>query len=253
MSTTHLNHDHDNPLDIRLGKICRLCNLSCEGRPRVKDSRGRYYCQSCYQEQRRRRAERQRRESRATSEATSLDARPMSVNADAFADLHVESKRRCDGCRAFIGASDVVCIHCGFNRDTGQHLDTLVASDSSSNERAESEDSEPAWYAPRSLLSNGWIVYAGIQVPFLVMFFNAYADGPRAVAGLWPILLGFDAFVWLGVLVAAAMSSVGWALACMFVPFVSLWWVYMESESGLLKILVTVSLVNEAIRACMWL
>lgn len=253
MTTTHFNREHDNPLNIRLGKICCLCDVSCEGRPRVKDSQGHYYCRSCYQEQRRRRAERQRQRGRGSGVSSSSEASLTlpNVDADAFADIHVEQQRRCTSCRSFVAASDVVCIHCGFNRATQQHVQTVVQADEPSRDGDARKDSKWSEFSLGNVLSNGWLVFACVQIPFLIMFFNAYGNGPRGVDDLWMTLLVFDVFVWMGVLIAAAMTSVWWALACMVLPFVSLWWVYVESESGLLKILVTVSLVNEAVRLYM--
>ena len=103
-------------------KICRACGADCAGRPRVKDSKGRYYCRDCYE--------------RAKKDITAKKARaasappPPPVYADSGARTgsgseHVlieAGKPKCRGCGASLPDGAILCTACGFNLATGERL-----------------------------------------------------------------------------------------------------------------------------------
>jgi hypothetical protein len=97
-------------------KICRICGEDCAGRPRTKDAKGRYYCQPCYDEA-------LARQRAVRAEATAPPAvEPESVTApDSMLDI--PSVGTCPSCGRSLADEAVLCMHCGFNRQSGEQIE----------------------------------------------------------------------------------------------------------------------------------
>lgn len=98
------------------GKVCRKCGVSCDGKPRVKDKKGRYLCRACFDSIK---AARQGAAVGAGARASSASAAPEAEAAtpdwlfdvgDSGAQTDVP---RCPACGTIMADGAVVCVHCG--------------------------------------------------------------------------------------------------------------------------------------------
>lgn len=99
------------------GKVCIHCGRDCATRPRVRDQVGKYHCRECV-------------------DRLKLAHRPVpdrEQEADAGFIPIVEDPEpphpredQCPGCAKPISPAAAVCIHCGFNRETGERIATTL-------------------------------------------------------------------------------------------------------------------------------
>lgn len=107
-------------------KICVHCGKSCAGQARVKDSSGNYAHAACA-EQRSGASSKARRSSAPSGEAGSMAA----ILSDLDEKDLIGGEHSCQGCGYPMEDQAVVCLHCGFNRDTGREYKTRVGKDPS--------------------------------------------------------------------------------------------------------------------------
>jgi len=104
-------------------KICTLCGESCEGQPRTRDARGRYYHTDCYD-----RAVRRQQAKRTThpSSAPRLDESLVLNELDDHAGIPPVKAPTgtCHGCGEPVPPDAVICTNCGLNLRTGRSLVT---------------------------------------------------------------------------------------------------------------------------------
>lgn len=124
-------------------KICVACNKSCDGQPRIKDPKGRYFHQQCYEEVKRAHKQKQREQERAAADA--FNAPPVGTSADAGDDdimsmllddaaaspsappVIPRGGGTCPSCGQAMSAGAVICMNCGFNAQSGHAVHTNVA------------------------------------------------------------------------------------------------------------------------------
>lgn len=105
-------------------KICVHCGKSCAGQARVKDSSGSYAHTAC--------AER-RKGAASKSSASSAPSGDAGSMAAILSDLDekdmIGGEHSCQGCGYPMEDSAMVCLHCGFNRESGRQYGTKVGRD----------------------------------------------------------------------------------------------------------------------------
>lgn len=154
------------------GKICRKCGVSCDGKPRVKDKKGRYLCRSCFDSIK---AARQGAGAGtgASGSARAAAAAPSESDAatpDWLFDVGDEGAQtdvpRCPSCGTIMEAGAVVCVHCGHGAGS-----VAPAHDPSS------PNFDPAAARRRknrSAREKQVLVYAGVSGPILLVSFVLY-------------------------------------------------------------------------------
>lgn len=96
-------------------KVCTRCGQDCAGKPRVKDQRGRYTCQPCYDQLK---AE---RTAPTPSPAPIAPSEPEGFDVFALESSAEEPKTSpCRNCGAPLAESAVLCVSCGFNKKLGR-------------------------------------------------------------------------------------------------------------------------------------
>ncbi|MBN1345653.1 MAG: hypothetical protein JXQ73_23375 [Phycisphaerae bacterium] len=117
-------------------KTCRICGEDCAGRPRVKDSFGRYYHRECFDQ-----AKQEILETGALAEDAHRAPPPPEAPPEvppappdetgqeqSLLDLVPEGDtyqglRACESCGAPMASEAALCTNCGFNTRTGTHID----------------------------------------------------------------------------------------------------------------------------------
>ena len=123
-------------------KPCVLCGAECDGRPRVKDRTGRYYCKACHD------TELERRESSRTPPVEPEQAEPEATPPEEddagiipladevpYAAAGTGGAGSCPACGRIMGKSAVICVGCGYNAREGVRSSTLVSSKGESGRR----------------------------------------------------------------------------------------------------------------------
>jgi phosphate/sulfate permease len=107
-------------------KICVHCGQSCDGQPRVKDAHGNYAHTACAEQQKKAQASGGKRgSSKPKVEAGSMAA----ILADIDEADMIGGEHSCQSCGYPIKDDVLVCLHCGFNRETGRQFSTKVGRD----------------------------------------------------------------------------------------------------------------------------
>lgn len=150
-------------------KICVHCGKSCAGQARVKDSSGNYAHTACA-EQRSGDASKSRGRTAASGEAGTMAA----ILSDLDAKDMIGGEHSCQGCGYPMEDDAMVCLHCGFNRESGRQYGTKVGRD------------------PNKVTAGGKALGAGAKV------------GGAAAAPLFPIIGGcvaglLGAAIWGGI------------------------------------------------------
>ncbi|MFM9995235.1 MAG: hypothetical protein ACKVU4_05480 [Phycisphaerales bacterium] len=130
------------PNEPGTAKTCVVCGQDCSGKPRVKDPQGRYSCKSCHEAvlakttPSRAPVVRTATLGQRSPPAPSPEPDPVFDGLDNAAVLEgLESAgsagpgalEPCPRCGAMTGSGSLVCMSCGFNRQTGRAARTSVS------------------------------------------------------------------------------------------------------------------------------
>jgi len=253
------------------GKECVLCGRDCAGRPRLKDSVGRYYCRECCEKAKAKKkaaasadpsAKRGKKVSDSPTKGAKTAARiksqpparskpkPVSggddgldVLADAVSGTEAapvirDNRQSCPACHEPMAVEAVVCMSCGFNRQSGQRVATRV---DRPVVRGSGAFGERGFELP-AVLYQPWIAGAVPLLVFGVLYCLAWTT-PETV-GVYEIVVNVFGFVLTAcVLVSAFHEGIGTGLLCLCLPFYILYFVYFRVDSTHLVYAYTVALV----------
>lgn len=218
--------------EVASGKICINCRLDCSTRPRVKDRAGRYVCRDCLKQM------------KATGQTlppppaarASLPA-PSKSEQDVMAALVDEAVTRqpdsCPHCGVPSKKGAVLCLHCGYNRETGKTVHTHI-------ERAKRE-SQPKERRTVQVAISGTVMFFSLCGLLGLLLTGAVMEptlAPVYILG-W-LVLGLVAFIYL-VVAAFVDGDVAYgivALVSILLPIVglaNLYYAFVVSERGGLK------------------
>lgn len=221
-------------------KTCVLCGQNCAGKKRIKDARGRYYCQECHEAALRKRAA--RADSSLHGPAmSSLELAlqeavpPETAAAPPTSPAPAGPVTACPGCAAPMAAGADVCIRCGYSRSRGRRLEVNTGA-------AREGGGALAGGAAAVLLSPMSVGVAAIALVGL-LFGLATTSVEVTVAymgivGLFGLVLGVT------VLVLAFVEGIGQGLLTLCVPFYAIYFVYAVCESSYVKWLFGASMLG---------
>lgn len=130
--------------EVNRVKVCVHCAMDCSGKPRVKDTQGRYSCQACVNRLAAQALEASRRAEAPSAVAT---AEPGDDEADLYSLAEPEvaavatptQQMGCPECGAAMKVTAVLCVSCGYQVKTGSVAQTAIGaavhSPASSKER----------------------------------------------------------------------------------------------------------------------
>jgi hypothetical protein len=223
-------------------KVCRFCAKDVSGEARIKDKKGRYACQPCF--------ERLKEKREQTQQIPEPKANPYSafddgVDTEAIAlDIDTSSMpsaqqpmKACPTCKAMLGASDVFCVQCGTNVQTGGKLGKAKVKKA----KPRREKHRNGDLGTISLV--GSLVFASALG--VCMLIGGSAGDPSPVQMISTVLfMCYSAATGLLTLGHAfKQDGVLQMFAVWLIPFYVLYWVYGRAESAMLKLHFTLVLL----------
>jgi hypothetical protein len=236
-----------------VAKVCLVCGRDCTTVARVKDTQGRYTCKECYDKAKAARASAQNTPESPAPGAASKPKAPGNDNAFLL-DLapppgQGEGLKPCPNCGASMKQDAVLCVTCGFNAKTGQRAQVKVlkpekergARGGGGGGGGISLEINPAVVVLGSVLVMGGLLAWGTQ------------SAAGAIASIAVVtLLGLIATV-MGVVQAfrqgdslAGGLQIG-AIFCGLLWFYTVYWMFAECESGIVKALWFTAFVLSAV------
>ena len=221
------------------GKVCINCNRDCSNRPRVKDRAGRYVCRECLNQM------------KATGQtlppppraARPAAAPPTSAEPDVLAALVDDAVSRqpesCPHCGVPAQSGAVLCVHCGYNRETGKSIHTRVEKP----KKEKGEKSERRFGGGGGGSDTGAVVAGAVSFVVLAAVFGFAFTSQEAAAGYLLLQGLFGLVVSITVLVFAFMEDVATGFLTLCVPFYILYFVYGKCESAYVKVLFSVHII----------
>lgn len=226
-------------------KVCRFCTKDVSGEARIKDKKGRYACQPCFE----------RLKAKRTAETATTRTEPQ----DPGFGLEVESGMIelegastkgdglfCPECAMPVERSSVLCVHCGFSPGEGTRLQTEVG------KRAEIVDHSRgpiSWENQIAALAPLVAVVVYFVFPILSRLLRrtdlaSHINwtlvgniGILAVVACYPI-----GCVWAATNDARRHHSAWWAVLVAICPPVTLVHVYARAENVTLKLHTAISI-----------
>ena len=106
-------------------KVCVICGKSCEGQARIKNAQGQYAHQACVEQKKKGVAPQASKPRVPAEDAGSMAA----ILSDLGEEDMIGGSQSCQACGYPMDADAMICLHCGFNRETGRQFNTKVARD----------------------------------------------------------------------------------------------------------------------------
>lgn len=121
-------------------RTCAVCKASVAGKPRVKDKRGRYFCEGCFVHVKAKLASRSLQSAgprdanaslsdsvsgnsgHSVSDGDMSDLMALAAQEAAAAPVRLNSQVACEQCGVPMSPGAVLCVSCGFNAATGQAI-----------------------------------------------------------------------------------------------------------------------------------
>lgn len=101
-------------------KVCRFCEKDVSGEARIKDKKGRYACQPCFERLKAKRASESApsppKQVAGSMFDEDIDTASIALALEASAPVQTKA---CPSCDAAMGVGDVFCVNCGTNTQTG--------------------------------------------------------------------------------------------------------------------------------------
>lgn len=258
------------------GKVCVRCGLDCSAKQRTKDADGNYICGDCIAQAKARapappplpgtRAVVQRPTVAAQRPDAGNDQGVLGKLIDESVEMH---KHGCPNCHAPMKSSQILCVKCGFNKERGKQIQTVVKK--AAQEKGVDDD-RAALRRRRMIINNvgpglsilfGVLSIGGLGVLYLmainggveekglfilaqwvfsilvaiIIVIAAFMDDPTT--GFTMLLCGLISNV--GFVVRTGMVGIGGVLSLIYM----LYWVFVESESRLLQSLLIVSFISK--------
>ena len=239
------------------GKICIRCGEDCSNKQRSKNAEGNYICADCLAKIKARQpappplpgtkpvagpgpAVAQPRSAARGGE----DQGVLGKLIDESVEMH---KHGCPNCHAPMKPTQILCVKCGFNKERGKQLQTVV------KKAAQEKDVDvPSRYAKsrriNKLLNFGGMAVAGFTVLVIILmgglFLMALGGEEIYAAGFVITWLLFGGVLWLVTIVAMFMDEIVKGILGLFIPLYTLYWVWAESENSLLQMSTIVNILG---------
>ncbi|MHC5115428.1 MAG: hypothetical protein ACYTGP_13495 [Planctomycetota bacterium] len=225
------------------GKICVICGEDCAGRPRTKDGKGRYYCQPCYDDVKR------KIEARKAAAAAPpppppppapIEDDPFSMLDEVVGDAPTPvpgavpapagfGQETCPGCGGALAADAVVCTSCGYNKQTGTSLQVTEEKPKRDFSGLTSRFGLVA--TPPGLA----LLILGLEAVCIGLGFMSGAVGGVAVLGFFALALVVGVTHTVILLVEAFRAGILHGILTLFIPFYGLYVIFGLSDNRYLK------------------
>ncbi|MFU8828341.1 MAG: hypothetical protein ACNA8P_02800 [Phycisphaerales bacterium] len=231
-------------------KICRFCRSDVAGKPRIKDKKGRYACQPCFE-----RVKATQSASRVATASTLKDSGEIGLEVEGgMIELEDSPKNEgglfCPECGMAVERSSVLCVHCGYSPGEGKRLQTEIG------KRAEIVDHSRgpiSWENQIAVLApmGAVLAYLVFKVGGRLMHRTDIASHINwtlvgniailAVVACYPI-----GCVWAATNDARRHHSAWWSVLVAICPPVTFVHVYARAENAALKLHMAISIAVAA-------
>lgn len=222
------------------GKICTVCGIDVNGRPRVKDAQGRYVCKDCFDKAKAAKSASQPA-APAPKSAAPADGDNSFLLSMGGAAAATGGMKPCPECGRALNEKAVVCTGCGLNIETGKRLKIKVTKEKAPKEKSSgSSDSilqNPAAIGLGLLLVSGGLIGAAFFSEPMWIVAVVFAGVLNIVAGIWTVVEAFRDETICGVLILIGRFSG-------FLYFYELYYVFIRNENTTLKWVYAVSLIS---------
>lgn len=211
-------------------KICVICGEDCSGRPRTKDPRGRYYCNTCYEA------------ARAGTHSTAATSGAADPPGDVFGlendddmafDMLDEiapggaaaaQAAPCPECGSAIPVDGVICTTCGYNTQTGQSLQVKTTHPGA--QFAEFMSDAKRYVNPTTVGLGAIAIYV-----LLLLLYLGLGDNPAILVAfsLWDFVFRMTAII--VILFVAFQTSIAQGLLTLCVPCYVLYFIVAVTDS----------------------
>lgn len=207
-------------------KLCVICGEDCAGMPRTKDAQGQYYHKECFERELEARKRRRAAVNPEPPPVAGFDPEPMSM-LDEIVDEAVgvaDAQRTCTSCGNPLADSDVICMNCGFNTQTGLAMKLEVKK--AKKDRSASSQMAFSMFLSPSIVS---VIIMGIVC---LLFFVANAGGNDDLILLVRLVGSLIALVMVVfIIVVAFMEGVGQGFLTLCVPFYIFYFLLAVTEN----------------------
>ena len=229
-------------------RACAICRRSCEGQPRIKDKKGRYFHRECFAKAKAKLKAKKAAQAPAAKQKaqpptpTAFDD-PTPSEASPVPAIPVASPS-CPNCGAINPPDKILCTTCGFNRQTGDLTPQALAAAPAPEpiKKARSPKVSVSGGAMTGLFTNPAIIWGGVAVLFVVLFLAAKtSDGMAAVYIGATVTFSLAVGIWL--IVAAFIEGTMHGILSLFCDIYKIYFVYSINSNGHLKIAFTIAIL----------
>lgn len=221
-------------------KICIKCGTDCAGKPRTKDTQGRYMCRACFDAAKAAPAAARPAELKASKPAAPRAARPPAPSpAPAAAepdDMDVMSAliqdspvitEQCPQCGTGMTADSVICTACGYNKETGRGMNLKVERAARDKKVRTGPGIGDYFTDPTKSAILALGIFAGL---FALAFVN-----PIGLLLYFLLAAVYCLAFGLLLLVEAFRQGLVTGLLYLFLPFYALYYLLVKCESPIIK------------------
>lgn len=221
-------------------KVCRFCQADVSGKPRIKDTKGRYACQPCFEKV---------KAKKAAASAKESDAIGLEVESGML-ELEAAPKQSdglfCPECARPVDRNSVLCVHCGYSPGEGKRLKTEVGKRAEIVDHSRgriSWENQLAALAPLGAVLSYIVFKVGgrlMRRTDIASHINWTLVGNiaiLAVVACYPI-----GCVWAATNDARRHHSSWWAVLVAICPPVTLVHIYARAENAVLKLHTAISI-----------
>lgn len=232
-------------------KACRFCSQDVAGKPRIKDKKGRYACQPCFERLKAKRA----KQTRALAKAPKAGGEPELEIESGMIELEAAPKNAdglfCPECARPVERTSVLCVHCGYSPGEGKRLRTEVGKRAEIVDHSRGRISWENQLAAIAPLAAGlfycvmWVFKRLMRKTDLASHINWTLVGNiaiLAVVACYPI-----GCVWAATNDARRHHSAWWSVLVAICPPVTLVHIYARAENAALKLHMAISIAVTAV------
>lgn len=252
------------------GKVCSRCGEDCSNKQRVKDAQGRYICADCVAKARQAKPASAPRPTGPVpppipKAAASEDQSVLNTLINESVEMH---KHGCPNCHAPMKPTQMLCIKCGFNKERGKQMQTVVKK---ALQEKGIDDGALKRRRKRWFINNAGpgvaLLVALIAVAVLGTTYFMALNGAEEMKLVFLVTHGVFGFItFIFVMITAFMDSVSTGFTMLFCWIGSavigtlrlgilgfgslfllcyvLYWVFVESESPLIQGMVCVYILS---------
>ncbi|MEZ6317445.1 MAG: hypothetical protein R3B49_01635 [Phycisphaerales bacterium] len=217
-------------------KPCALCGKDCTGQPRLKDAQGRYLHRACAERMQQKQGAKQPARPKPAKPSASVAGGEHAAIMDTLLDeAAANAPEPCPGCGRPIARDSMLCVHCGYNRNTGKSMRTRMLK----AEKVKGEKRERSRAGIAISPGAGAGIALGI---FATLGIAGFAVHPAFITIYIVLWFAFALAAWIWSIGTAFQDrEVGWGVALIVAPFVcvggliNFYYVFLQSDRDNLK------------------